>query len=352
MHADALFHRSPGIERQASMSSFPIASNASQANPLADLFADTLDEDTIDLLTTSASRGVPASIDVLLRLALRADHLGTKAENALFDLFSGKTQADEGAAAYIQQASFKLYQTSSIGAPDKLHNPSKLLYMAGSGDVDLDTKKAISRLLTGHQQAHSAHERMEENDLWGKNRLLTTDEIHARTKTLEQHGRLSINFPIPLVNPANGENFLERLLLERIIDEQPFSRIELFPVNTGNHWVVFGIYQQEQHAQERKAFVFNSHHDLGHETRKEFDGAAQLSGCSAALFLQSNLQEHVPNGCGILVAQAMGAIGVNQDKNPVESLIQFIEDFAQHSAAQQELFNLQQRRQTYGHILP
>jgi len=340
------------------MSFSPISGQALQPSRFTELFADVVEPETLESLIASAAKGGTASIDLLFQLALRNDASGTRAENALFDIFSGKMKHTAHLASRLEELSYRLYLTCSHGGAGgmngaKFCSPSKLLYMAGGGNIDLDTKKEISRLLTGHQQAQSHHEHLEENDLWRPDRLLTTDEINARTKPLQQaHGPVSINFPVPLVEPHSQQNLLQCLLLERIASGLSFQPLDLFPINTGNHWILFGIYKNQPSSDKLQAFVFNSHDDLDRDSREKLRDAAHSVAAEDLIFLESNLQRHVPNGCGIFVSQAIISISEKQGENPVESLLGFVDEFSSLPIEKQELFNTEKRRQIYGCSLP
>lgn len=340
------------------MSFSPISGSALQPGRFTDLFADAIDPDTLASLIAAATKGGSNSVELLFQLALRNDATGAQAENALFDIFSGKTKHTAGLASRLEELNYNFYLACSHGGAAEMHaakfrSPSKLLYMAGAGNIDLGTKKDISRLLTGHQQAQSHHEHLEENDLWRPDRLLTTDEINACTAPLQApHGPLSINFPIPLVEPNSQQNLLQCQLLERLASGLAFNTLDLFPVNTGNHWVLFGIYKDEPNSDKLQALVFNSYANLDPGSRQKLSEAAQSVGAADVIFLESNLQKNVPNGCGVFVSQAIVSISEKKDENPVQSLLAFFEEFSTLSADKQELFNIQKRRQIYGCCLP
>ncbi|EOE5320226.1 hypothetical protein [Providencia rettgeri] len=73
------------------------------------LFDKEIASETLSSLAKSASNGNLESIDLLHNIALRQDSEGRKAENILFDLFSGKLPAKKGIDKEIQETSKKLY---------------------------------------------------------------------------------------------------------------------------------------------------------------------------------------------------------------------------------------------------
>ncbi|MFV8221559.1 type III secretion system effector deubiquitinase SseL, partial [Enterobacter cloacae complex sp.6700776] len=84
--------------------------------------------------------------ELLHNIALRQGSSGKKAENILFDLFSGKQPAKKGIDKEIQKTSEALYQLytdkklANHFDDSKLKKPSKLLYIIGSSIKNLMDK--------------------------------------------------------------------------------------------------------------------------------------------------------------------------------------------------------------------
>lgn len=332
-------------------------------NQFNSLFTEEIAVGTIESLSKSAADGHLDSIDMLHNLALRQDTIGKRAENTLFDLFSGKTPGKMGVDRDIQQASLALYQTAcsdkNRGNDDmhKLYSPSKLLYMAGSAVTGATQKQNLSLLFMGNQCAQSQYEQTAEQDLWSSNRMLTTDDIDAAMRNLTQQAdNLSINFPIGLVHPDSNENILDAQIEGKISNPLFLAKPEYFPVNTGNHWVLFGLYQDKDRAgmQTTKAIVFNSAGELDSDTKNKLSHAANIAGAADdrnITFVEQNIQDNVPNGCGIFVIKAMSSLVKNPNQDPVNTLKTFVEDFAQSSVEKQTTLNTQFRRQLYEHCM-
>lgn len=300
----------------------------------------TLDEEPIHALGSSSAQGNHDSINMLQSIALRQDPLGTLAENILFDLFSGKTPASAGVDKYIQQTCSDLLKNSQKNPEqetwEKLRSPSKLLYMAGAEETSIDQKRALSLLFSRAQSA------LDETDIWGRNRLLTSDEISHATSRLPD---TSVHYPNALSQKNPSET-----LLELIMNGTLHQEAQYFPLNTGNHWILFGIYQEEGCP---KAFVFNSLPELSQEDKAQIIAAATLAGVAEKdlEFIEKDLQTHVPNGCGVFVSHALRSIAENKHENPARLLRDFAENFPTQTLENQGIFNIQQRRQIYGHSI-
>ncbi|HBO21769.1 MAG TPA: hypothetical protein DD649_02595 [Providencia sp.] len=189
------------------------------------LFMDIIKPDIFETLCISARNGDFYSIEALNNIALRQDAIGQQAENELFNLFSGNQSEKKGSAnkiqkgvdSEIQKASLALYniahhnRTKNNNDMQKLHAPSKLLYIAGSTLTNITEKQALSMLLIGNQSAQSPNEQLGELDIWGENRMLQTDEINATTKKIARGTPdISINFPIGITH--SHDNILNEII--------------------------------------------------------------------------------------------------------------------------------------------
>lgn len=308
------------------------------------LFDKEIAPETLDSLAKSASDGNLESIDLLHNIALRQDSAGKNAENILFDLFSGKRSAVKGIDKEIQKTSQVLYQSKHHREAFK--HPSKLLYIIGSTLEKLDDKIELTHLFAQNLPPVLGHE----SDLWGNNRMITSDEIGSTDKReTGSSTMLTVNSPIGLMQ--NNENLLYDIVSQKIISQQPLSQLELFPVNiNNNHWVLFVLYQDEV-KNEIKGMVFNSFYELDSEAKQKIAQAAELAGAKKIHYIEKNIQQYVPNGCGLFVHQAIKELTEQTPTDPIKALMQFLSSFSEKTSEEQQQFNIQKRRQLYSSYL-
>lgn len=324
--------------------------NAEQFN---NLFTDNVDINTLDVMGKSAADGNFVCIDILSNLALRHDDAGKRAESLLFDLFSGKIKGKTGIDEEIQQASLKLYDVAvdAKGKNDedmnKFYSPSKLLYIAGSAMENITQQQEISAVFRERNISQSPHEQLDHVDLWNKGRMLTTDEINTAMKGLDSniHG-FSSNFPIGLIEPVNKSNLLSEQIADKIPCDHGLDKMEIFPVNTGGHWILFILYNNETD-NNPKCVIFNSLCALSDEAKNHLIDSAKIAGVikNNIEFINGDMQENMPNGCGIFVVKVAELLSATPERKPGNIINDFVDDFSRLSAEDQGLFNIQNRRQ-------
>jgi len=322
----------------------------------SNLFAETIPAETINTLKTSASKGHLRSIELLNNLALRPDESGRLAEKYLFDMFCGTIPTDNklGVVQDIQDSALMLYQLSVNNKMKnntdmhKLHTPSKLLYIAGAA-ADTGERLSLSRIFAQRHSAYSQHEQVDDVDLWNPARMLSTDEVNAAIKSYTRHYNTpEINFPIGLIHPDSHENMLSQQISDQRIHDPFLEQPEFFPVNTGEHWITFGLYKSNNG--QPKAVICNTWDPLSPQIKQQISDAAYLAGVANSddiLFLEQNIQEHVPNGCGLLTVEAMKRLMENNFQSPDETLGNFLASFTQMPIAEQERYNLDNRYRIY-----
>lgn len=335
-------------------------------NQFDNLFTENVNIKTLDALGKSAKDGNLDCIDMLYNLALRHDDVGKKAENILFDLFSGKTKGKTAIDEEIQLAGLKLYETACNDKGKnnedmrKFYYPSKLLYITGSAITNITEKQNLSAIFREGESAQSQFEQFDNLDVWNNARMLMTDEINASMKKIIQNtDNFSLNFPIGLIEPVKKSNMLSEQISEKINSNKSlnkpykFDKIELFPINTGEHWVLFVLYN-DKHDHNTKCVIFNSLGELNENTKIDLIESAKAAKVSEKNieFINGNMQKYVPNGCGIFVIKAMERLSHAPQKTPVDNLKEFTDGFAKLSAEEQTLFNIQTRRQLYEHSIP
>ncbi|MBF0035788.1 type III secretion system effector deubiquitinase SseL [Citrobacter freundii] len=329
------------------------------AEQFDNLFTDNVNTKTLDALSESAAAGNLDCIDMLHNLALRHDDAGKRAEDILYDLFSGKKKGKLGIDEDIQLASHKLYQTACHAKDknnrdmNKLFSPSKLLYIAGSAITDITQKRDVSTIFRGDEIAQSQLEQFDNIDLWSSSRMLMTDEINAILHNIIQNiSDFSLNYPIGLIEPSHGANLLSEQIIEKIKSSNIFDKVELFPINTGDHWVLFALYHDE-FDRSNKCVVFNSLRDLSENAKNSLSDSAKIAGVSEdnIEFINGDMQKNVPNGCGVFVIKGIELLSRASEKKPVDNLKKFVDDFSKLSTEDQVLFNIQTRRQLYKHSI-
>lgn len=308
------------------------------------LFDEEINPETLDVLEKQAGNGNLNSIELLHNIALRQDPSGKKAENILFDLFSGKQQAKKGIDKEIQKTSGVLYQLytdnklASHFDDSKLKKPSKLLYIIGSSIKNLMDKIRLSSLLFKDDKTGST--------LWDTNRMVTSDEIDSANKVLNAlPSNVTINSAMPLT--LSGLDFLKENIEQKEKNSQGLNQLELFPINVHEHWIFLALYR-DQLTQKTGSVVFNSFTGLAPEIREQLMDAAQVVGAGDNMtFIEGNIQQYVPNGCGLFVLEAIKKLTENTQQDPIEILKAFHEDFPEKSIEEQQQFNIQNRRELF-----
>lgn len=329
-------------------------------NQFHNLFTENVKDETLDVLSNSASNGNLDAIDVLHNLSLRHDDAGKKAENILFELFSGGGKGRCGIDRDIQLTSLKLYEmilsNRQINNTDfsKFYFPSRLLYMAGSAATSVTQRHDISSFFRGRQETQSHFEQIDDSDLWRNDRMLTTDEINASVNIrAENYEDLSLNFPIGLIEPFGNANLLSEQIYEKILSVDFLRKPEVFPVNTGGHWVLMVLYK-DRPENDTKAIVFNTLNSLSADVGCMLSDSAKIAGVSdgkGIKFIDGNIQEYVKNGCGLFVIKVIDSIHHAHGGGLVNIMKGFVSEFQALSIEEKILFNIQSRRQLHGDFI-
>lgn len=320
------------------------------------LFSETISTEVFESLKISASNGNLRSIELLNNLALRTDESGRLAEKHLFDMFCGTIPTDNKSSVVknIQDSALMLYQLSANDKMKnntdmhKLRSPSKLLYMAGAA-AETGERLSLSRLFSQRHSVYSQHEQVDDVDLWNPARMISTDEVNAALKSYtRRYNTPEINFPIGLIHPDSHENMLSMQLGELCEHHLFLEKPEFFPINTGEHWIIFGLYKSDNG--QPKAVICNPGNPLSSQTKQQLSDSALLAGITDfdnIMFLEKNIQEYIPNGCGLLTVEAMKQLMKNNFQSPDETLENFLSSFAQVPVAEQERYNLENRYRIY-----
>ncbi|EDN5136395.1 SPI-2 type III secretion system effector deubiquitinase SseL [Salmonella enterica] len=320
------------------------------------LYSEEVSDEGLALLIREVENGDQNCIDLLCNLALRNDDLGHKVEKILFDLFSGKKHGSPDIDKKINQACLMLYQTANNDIAKnntdfkKLHIPSRLLYMAGSATPDFSKKLEIAHKILGDQIAQTEEEQVGVENLWCPARMVSSDELSRATQGMTQGLSLSVHYPIGLIHPTTGENVLSAQLHEKVA-QSGLSDNEVFLINTESHWIFCLFYKI---AEKIKCLIFNTHHDLNQNTKQEIRAAAKIAGASEegdVNFIEIDLQNNVPNGCGLFCFQALQLLSATGQNDPVAVLREYSENFLRLSVEEQTLFNTETRRKIHEYSL-
>jgi len=327
------------------------ASHFITSQHFTNLFSETISPDIIDTLSQYVAEGDELALDMLFNIALRQDSAGHQAEKKLFNLFSGREPCRPGVREGIQTSALAVYdlagQEKMRNQPDmqKLHTPTRLLYMAGSG-ANITQQHDISSIF-------NPDDALTDNNLWHGSRQLTSDEIYNSLKKGDNPASANdtahLNFPIGLLCPYTQENQLTEQVVQQMQNPSFLQKPELFPINTGNHWVLFGLYKTEGNAPV-KAFVFDSANALGDNTRARFIDTAKIAGVTEdrhITFIAKDIQQNVPNGCGVFTVKAIELLLEENQNMPETVLGNYIDNFSGYSPEVQSTFNQQKRWQIF-----
>ncbi|GAB1441158.1 SPI-2 type III secretion system effector deubiquitinase SseL [Providencia sp.] len=314
------------------------------------LFEKKIATETFNLLARSAGDGNLNSIDLLHNIALRQDSEGRKAENILFDLFSGKLPGKKGIDKEIQKTSKVIYQ--STHHKEAFIKPSKLLYIIGSAIENQAAKLDIINLIKACFPKELPSGSPEELNPWSPSRMTMSEEINSAIDDINDLSEdITINHALGLYATQDlqqrNNNQLIDIIAEKIINKN-FNQYELIPVNTHEHWILLMAYKDPS-SKKMKALVFNSFHPLNSDVREELIEVTKFMGVNNpdVIFIEGNLQTHVPNGCGLFVIEAIKQIVENHQTDPVATLQTFHRDFVKQTKEEQEQFNRQRRQQLF-----
>lgn len=318
------------------------------------LFSEHIPKNILPSLLQNARDGNAECLDVLFNLSLRQDDTGKEVEKNLFDVFSGKTQCHDDVCRMITDRALSLYRLSKNAQPtdaasaSTLSLSSRLLYMAGwASDAYADEKQAITTLLQKQSSSLAYYESRDTSSIWDKTRTLTSDEIDA---AISPHNgspaASSINYPISLLCPSSGDNLLAQQISQQQKNSDFLHSPQYFPVNTGNHWVIFGLHREPE-SDTVKAFVFDSAHALSHETKRILSAVANKAGADDITFIDNNLQQHLKNSCGIFTIEGIQLLLDDTASSPENALADKFNGFTTLDPEAQRDHHLKCRHQIF-----
>jgi deubiquitinase len=343
---------------------------------VSDLFSDTPGSECLEELARGVVENINPGIgdidclDILLNIALRKDASGTKAEQIIFDLFTGKSghqgHDDEIALRCLRFYRLAVTSVSHTQLFSKLQELSCLSYMAGMAvQANASEKETIFGFFPFGIPQASQEQLLCSEDFWDNSRTVGTDEIAASLKLLEERTRdepsqfgndFAINFPINLFMSKTSENMLKTQLQHQEMayaanaPDHPFKKINIFPVNDKEHWMLFVAYPVFNASQPDRlaTVVFSSVRNLTDERKKAFSEAAAMLNAGPVTYIERNLQQHISNGCGVLVVEAVSQILANRHKEPIHVLEQFAMNIEAKSKGDSLAFSVGKRREIQG----
>lgn len=302
-----------------------------------EFFTENLSEGSFDELKAAAKNGNAGSIDMLHNMALRKDSRGDDAEKVLYDLFTGNLEGRIGIRKDIQMASEKLCGLmSSVIFKDKnpdFKEPRAILYMAGHGAQ------------AGSQMRNQLADRLiasglDEKNYWANNRYIDDVELSVSTKALMSNlTNYKVNAPVELEKISTLSLSLNEMLGRAGLGDKDFLvQPEIFPLHVKDHWILFVAYKTSEGKAQR--LVLDSKPPLKEASKTALSETDKLLGVEGdGHYVGRDLQEHVPNGCGLFVYQAIKTLVEDTRDDPLQVINQFVESFLNLTAEEQAACN-------------
>ena len=224
---------------------------------LSQTFAEkfTVTEELLQSLKKTALSGDEESIELLHNIALGYDKFGKEAEDILYHIVRTPTNETLSIIRLIKNACLKLYNLAHTATnfplkptgPDnsdvllfkKLFSPSKLMTIIGDEIPLISEKQSLSKVLLNDEN----NELSDGTNFWDKNRQLTTDEIACYLQKIAANAKnTQVNYPTGLYVPYSTRTHLEDALNENIKSDPSWpNEVQLFPINTGGHWILVSL---------------------------------------------------------------------------------------------------------------
>ena len=323
------------------------------------------DEYWFDDLKQAARSNNTFSIDYLFTLACEGSHVGRAAAAFLFSLYTGKLSASPALASQLGKDSLRLCEivfrrNEGKALDERWSIPAEVLLMAGfevTDESELHTE--IVEEIQRQEPALCSYIDDDGMDvsLFKADRLVTSAELDVLAKQLNARAshvhffdamRISdesvltkkINDPLPAAL-ANAD---------ARINERPLT-VKAIPLLLREHWVLFAIHTKDNG--EKSAVVFSSLMCLDEAQKAYLSELSHACGSAdrAISFFEENLQEHVPNACGVFVAQAMEQIAQYSANNLPHLVRNYVNACAALEPPQMALFNRNGRAELFGALI-
>ncbi|EFG7939204.1 TPA: deubiquitinase [Escherichia coli] len=348
---------------------------------LSQTFAEkfTVTDELLQSLKKTALSGDEESIELLHNIALGYDEFGKKAEDILYHIVRNPKNETLSIIRLIKNACLKLYNLAHTATKHplkshdsddllfkKLFSPSKLMTIIGEDIPLISEKQSLSKVLLNDKN----NELSDGTNFWDKNRQLTTDEIACYLKKIAANAKnTQVNYPTDFYLPNSNSTYLEVALNDNIkIDPLWPKAVQLFPINTGGHWILVSLQkivnEKKNNTQQIKCIIFNSLRELGHEKENslkriinsfnsELMGEMSNNNIKVHLtepeiiFLHADLQQYLSQSCGAFVCMAAQEVieqrESNSDSAPYTLLKNYADRFKKYSAEEQYEIDFQHR---------
>ncbi|EFF9400585.1 deubiquitinase [Escherichia coli] len=339
----------------------------------------TVTEELLQSLKKTALSGDEESIELLHNIALGYDEFGKKAEDILYHIVRNPTNETLSIIRLIKNACLKLYNlahtatTPPLKSHDsddllfkKLFSPSKLMTIIGEDIPLISEKQSLSKVLLNDKN----NELSDGTNFWDKNRQLTTDEIACYLKKIAANAKnTQVNYPTDFYLPNSNSTYLEVALNDNIRSDPLWPKaVQLFPINTGGHWIVVSlqkIVNEKNNTQQIKCIIFNSLRALGHEKENSLKRIinsfnSELMGEMSnnnitdhltepeIIFLHADLQQYLSQSCGAFVCMAAQEVIEQRESNSDSALYTLLKNYAdrfkKYSAEEQYEIDFQHRQ--------
>ena len=339
----------------------------------------TVTEELLQSLKKTALSGDEESIELLHNIALGYDEFGKKAEDILYHIVRNPTNETLSIIRLIKNACLKLYNLAHTATKHplkshdsddllfkKLFSPSKLMTIIGEDIPLISEKQSLSKVLLNDKN----NELSDGTNFWDKNRQLTTDEIACYLKKIAANAKnTQVNYPTDFYLPNSNSTYLEVALNDNIkIDPLWPKAVQLFPINTGGHWILVSlqkIVNEKNNTQQIKCVIFNSLRALGHDKENSLkrvinsfnskfmgempnnDNITDHLTEPEIIFLHADLQQYLSQSCGAFVCIAAQEVieqrESNSDSAPYTLLKNYADRFKEYSAEEQYEIDFQHR---------
>ena len=349
---------------------------------LSQTFAEkfTVTDELLQSLKKTALSGDEESIELLHNIALGYDEFGKKAEDILYHIVRNPTNETLSIIRLIKNACLKLYNLAHTATKHplkshdsddllfkKLFSPSKLMTIIGEDIPLISEKQSLSKVLLNDKN----NELSDGTNFWDKNRQLTTDEIDCYLQKIAANANnTQVNYPTGLYLPDSNSTYLEFALNDNIkIDPSWPKEVQLFPINTGGHWILVSlqkIVNEKNNTPQIKCVIFNSLRALGHDKENSLKRVINSFNSKIMgempnnknitdhlnepeiIFLHADLQQYLSQSCGAFVCMAAKEVieqrESNSDSAPYTLLKNYADRFKKYSAEEQYEIDFQHRQ--------
>lgn len=339
----------------------------------------TVTEELLQSLKKTALSGDEESIELLHNIALGYDEFGKKAEDILYHIVRNPTNETLSIIRLIKNACLKLYNLAHTATKHplkshdsddllfkKLFSPSKLMTIIGEDIPLISEKQSLSKVLLNDKN----NELSDGTNFWDKNRQLTTDEIACYLKKIAANAKnTQVNYPTDFYLPNSNSTYLEVALNDNIKSDPLWPKaVQLFPINTGGHWILVSlqkIVNEKNNTKQIKCIIFNSLRALGHEKENSLkriinsfnsELMREMSNNNIKvhltepeiIFLHADLQQYLSQSCGAFVCMAAQEVIEQRESNSDSAhytlLKNYADRFKEYSAEEQYEIDFQHRQ--------